>query len=297
MEHVYSTSPPRHLGIIANLSKSDAIARVRELLRILEPKAVKIHLEAATAAALGAPGGLSLLDLADRSDVLIVLGGDGTILHTASQLGGRVKPLAGLNLGRLGFMTTAMETQAKEVVDALLAGNFRLSHRSVLKVGYLDTHGRPVHRFGLNEVALTRGTISRSIHVEILANGVPLNRFSGDGVILATPTGSTAYSLSAGGPLVTPDAKVFVVTAVCPHTLTSRAIVLPDDTICTLSAADSREEILLTVDGGTPTHFQKDSHITVQKADHTVPLVTLPDASFYRVLQDKLRWLGSNLDA
>jgi NAD+ kinase len=292
-------SIPQTVGILANLSKKDAVLRTKELLRKLAKTKLRVLLEESTAAALtksnGAVSGLPLLELADASDVILVLGGDGTILHTVRLLGARVKPLLGLNLGRLGFMATATECQVDEVVTALATGDFCTSERSCLQADFIDTQGKPARLVGLNEVSLTRGTISRSIHVEVLADGEPLNRFSGDGVILATPTGSTAYSLSAGGPLVTPDAAVFVVTAVCPHTLTSRSIVLPDHTVCKLRAADEREEILLTVDGGEPTHYKKSTSITVKRAPYTVPLVNLKNVSFFRILQEKLRWMGSNL--
>ncbi len=287
----------KKVGLLANLRKPDAASHVSRLLVLMQQAGLQASLELDTARAIGRRDGVSQQELAAGNEMLLVLGGDGTILQTVRLLADEVVPLASLNIGHLGFMTTARMDQAEAVVQAIATGNFRLSQRTVLRVDYTDIQGKPSYRFGLNELTLTRGSISRSIHVDITANGVPLNRFSGDGVILATPTGSTAYSLSAGGPLMTPDARAFLVTPICPHTLTSRAIVLPDDVECVLAPVLPSEEILLTVDGGDPVRFRKGSRVVVTRARHTVPLVCLPQSSFYQVLQDKLRWMGSNIQS
>jgi NAD+ kinase len=287
---------PANIGIIANLGKPEAVPRLREMLRLLAEQGLAVVLETDTAAAIQRRDGHSLSRLAAQSDVIIVLGGDGTILHTARQLGSHVKPLAGLNIGRLGFMTTATDTQAAEMVRCLAEGRCGLSSRSVLEVEIcVPGSEKTTLKYGLNEMTLTRGSISRTIHVEMLVDGAMLNRYSGDGVIIATPTGSTAYSLSAGGPLITPDAGVFVVTPICQHTLTSRSIILPDAVEFTLRAADNREDILLTVDGGIPKKLSCATTVKVRKAAYRVPLVTMPGASFFGLLHEKLRWVGSNL--
>lgn len=288
-------SSPVKAGIIANLTKPDAIERTQEVVAGLLAKGVEVFWETVTAEACGAPAGESLESLTPKVEVIVVLGGDGTILRTAQICGHHVKPLAALNTGRLGFLTTATETELLAFVEAIATRQYSLSKRRLLTVDFVSSDSSRRTHHALNEVTITRGAISRLIRLEVFCDGVSLNRFNGDGLIVATPTGSTAYSLSAGGPLVSPRAEVLLVTPICAHALASRAFVTEDTVTLTIKPDDEQEEILLTVDGGTPFPLRADEIITIRKASYQVPLVVLPNTSFYDILQQKLRWMATNV--
>ncbi len=288
-------SAPVHAGLIANLSKSDAVARTLEVVTGLRALGVQVTLETETAAACGLDAGLSLEDLTQLVELIIVLGGDGTILTTAQRCGAHVKPLAGLNTGHLGFLTSATETELPAFVHAIATRAFTLTLRSLLNVKFTSSDGTSRSLHALNEVTMTRGSISRLIRLEVFADGVSLNRFHGDGLIIATPTGSTAYSLSAGGPLVSPRAAVLLITPICAHALASRAYVAEDSVTLTIQAEQAEEEILLNVDGGTPYTLAMEQPVSIHKAAYPVPLVVLQHTSFYQILQQKLRWMAANI--
>jgi NAD+ kinase len=288
-------SAPVKAGVIANLTKPDAVERTLEIVSGLRAQGVETVIETATADACGYAPGEPLEVLTQHVDIIIVLGGDGTILRTAQLCGSHVKPLAALNTGRLGFLTTATEAELSTFVTAIATRQYALNQRSLLQVKFTTSNGTQRTLHALNEATVTRGAISRLIRLEVYCDGVSLNRFNGDGLIVATPTGSTAYSLSAGGPLVSPRASVLIVTPICAHALASRAFVTEDTVTLTISADPEQEEILLTVDGGTPYALAPEHPVTIRKAAYHVPLVVLPNTSFYQILQQKLRWMATNV--
>ncbi|MBP7950492.1 MAG: NAD(+)/NADH kinase [Verrucomicrobiales bacterium] len=287
-------NPPATIGIVTNLTKPEALERTRELAVRFRACGRQVVLESGGAAALGEAPGVALTELGSEADVVVVLGGDGTILYTARRMGRLVRPLAAINTGRLGFLTTSTAGEIDSFVESLCTGNFQLSQRSLIQAEFTDRKGRQHSLCGLNEVTVSRGAISRLLRLEVSIDGAQLNRYSGDGLIVATPTGSTAYSLSAGGPLVNPEADVFLVTPICPHALASRVFVVNDDATIQIRPEEHREEILLTVDGGEPFSLRKDTTVNLRRADYTLPLVMLRHRSFYAVLQQKLRWMETN---
>ena len=288
-------SQPVQVGVIANLTKPDAVEHTTKVVAGLRARGVVVHMESVTAEACGYTHGESLELLTEHVDVIVVLGGDGTILRTAQICGASVKPLAALNTGRLGFLTAATENELDQFVEAIATKKYELSKRSLLAVEFTSSEGRPHKLHALNEVTVTRGAISRLIRLEVFCDGISLNRFNGDGLIVATPTGSTAYSLSAGGPLVSPRAAVLLVTPICAHALASRAFVTEDTVTLKIQADEEQEEILLTLDGGAPHILRPEHPVTIRKADYEVPLVVLPQTSFYEILQEKLRWMATNV--
>jgi NAD+ kinase len=283
------------IGIVANPTKQDAARHVRELLSAFTTAGAAVFLEDATAAFIDAPPGRPLAELAAIADVIVVLGGDGTILRTARLLGPAVKPLAAVNTGRLGFLTTATEAEIARFVEAILTNDYRISERSVIEASFTCADGRLCTEGGMNEVTVTRGTFSRLIHLEVRVNGEFLNRYSGDGLIAATPTGSTAYSLSAGGPILNPAANVFCLTPICPHALSNRSFVVNDDVILEIQPMEPIEDVLLNIDGGTAWTLAKDQPVILRKAPWRVPLIAFRDTSFYKVLRDKLGWTGTSV--
>lgn len=288
---------PVRIGVVTNLSKPDAVSRTRELLgKLRHHPNVSVVVESATASACAEPKGLAALELAAETDLILVLGGDGTMLGIARQLGRHVRPLVGLNLGRLGFLTTATEEHLDELVDALVHEKYKLSQRRLIQVDFVTSNGESHRLCGLNEVTIGRGASSKLIRLQVTINGAYLNCYNGDGLIIATPTGSTAYSLSAGGPLVSPEARVFLITPICSHALASRAFVTEDSAeIIVKTDGGPREQMLLTVDGGEPYELHPDREVHLHQANYTLPLVHLQGATFYHVLQEKLKWMGSSV--
>ncbi len=285
----------KHIGLIANLDKPGAVDLLRRLHRDLGAAghSARCHREAAQAADLDVDKSLELGELADASDLLIVLGGDGTLLNIAGQLRERIKPLAGVNTGTLGFLTCVTVDQIARLVAAISDSSYQISKRRMLDVEVRIGDEQPRHYPALNEFAIGRGITSRTVHVEARVDGELVNHYSGDGLIVASPTGSTAYSMSAGGPIVHPSAPVMVITPVCPHTLTNRAIVISDSSQIELRISDQRDPLYLTVDGQAIGEADRESRIRITTANHELPLVTLSGDSFFHVLTGKLNWYGS----
>ena len=239
----------RRIGIIANPDKPGAAALLNDLVGQLRDGGLTVVLEERTALLVALPDGVPLAQLSDRIDLLVVLGGDGTILWVLRQLGEKTKPIAAINTGTLGFLTCATAEESGQLVEALVSGTYTLAER-LLIAGDLERNGRIESSFvALNEVTLCRAVASRVIHVEAHINGKLANRYTGDGLILSTPTGSTAYSLSAGGPLVQPDANVFVITPICPHSLANRPLVIEATNQVLFGSPEQRDDLSLLVDG------------------------------------------------
>lgn len=283
------------IGLVANVTKPTAAALTRQLARQFHAGGVSVLCDTATAEAAGMSGGLALADVAARSEVLVVLGGDGTILHTARQLGAQVKPMAAVNVGRLGFLTTATTDETDAFVSAIIGGHYQISRRRTLEASFTDADGRVLCETGLNEAVVSRGAISRMIRLNVSIDGAFVNCYSGDGLIVSTPTGSTAYSLSAGGPILNPDAGVLCITPICPHAVANRSVVVSDDAVIELNASAATEELLLSIDGGGPWSLSREKPVFLRRGAWTVPLVTLPGTSFYGVLRQKMQWNGGNV--
>jgi NAD+ kinase len=223
-----------------------------------------------------------------------VLGGDGTILHVAGQLGEVVKPIFGINVGSLGFLTCVSSADYGKAVESIAKGSIAFSERTLLDVRVAGSKDVMV---GLNDVVLTRGEVSRLIRLRTKVNGEALTEFNADGLIIATPTGSTAYSLSAGGPILAPESGVFVITPICPHVLTNRSIIVGQDSLIEVEVTERDYPVFLTVDGREPMRLKAGSTVTMRKAERTLPLAVMPDVSFFSVVRQKLKWSGSNIGA
>lgn len=282
------------VGIIANAQKNGATPVVRSTLELLERRGVPVLLDQASAALVGLPSGLPVVQLVEEVDLLVLFGGDGTILHLAREVGAKVKPIAAINIGTLGFLTLATATEIESVIDLLLEGSYAISHRQMLSVALFERGTVQEKSFALNEVAITRGEISRMVHVEVRVNGHFVTRYSGDGVIVATPTGSTAYSLSAGGPIIEPQAGVWAITPVCTHSLSSRPLVVSNAGVIELSAPPQRDRVYMTIDGQVSIPLTSESRVEIRRADFDLPLIAHPKASFFRILRQKLDWSGGH---
>jgi NAD+ kinase len=250
-------------------------------------------LEEQTAALAGETNGIPAIEFSREVDIAAVIGGDGTMLHAVSRLGIFEKPVAGIHVGTLGFLTSCRDDELELFAEALLSGNFTTSARTLLDAA-VHRQGRPVESFtALNEITLARGETGRLVSLTARVNGELLNHYRADGLIVATPTGSTAYSLSAGGPLIAPGAAVFLITPICPHSLSQRALVLSDSCVVGLSSDDhDSAPMLFTVDGRDTVRIGGGDHIEVRKSPRSFHLLRLEGRSFYEALRQKLGWQG-----
>jgi NAD+ kinase len=224
------------------------------------------------------------------ADLLIVLGGDGTLLAAARLLGDRNVPILPVNLGGLGFLTSVTLDDLYPVLEQAIKGQARYSERVMLESRVLR-QGKPVHcARALNDAVLNKAALARIIDLDVRVNGEFVNTFKADGLIVATPTGSTAYSLSAGGPIIYPIVSAFVITPICPHTLTNRPVVIPDTAKIEIAFAAGETPIYLTVDGQVGVELQANDVVSLNAAAEKLRLVRPQGKSYFSVLRDKLKW-------
>ena len=280
---------PATIGIILNVQKPRAVQIGRELYAWLGSKGIMAYYVETTANLLGYPDrGLSEKRLVEASDLLISLGGDGTLLATSRIAGNSEKPILGVNLGTFGFLVPIEPKDLYESLEKVLAGDFIYDRRMVLK-STVYRSGEPIDTaFGLNDVVITKGGFSRMVRLATFVAGEYVNNYPADGLIISSPTGSTGYSLSAGGPIVSPKVDVIIITPICPHTLYSRPLVIsPEEQVrVTLETADS--EVVLTIDGQCGFILQKGDEVVVERAPYSTTLVRLPGWTFYDVVRNKL---------
>jgi NAD+ kinase len=227
--------------------------------------------------------------LARESDLVIVLGGDGTLLAIARHMDARV-PILGVNMGELGFLTEVTEAEALPMLGRVLSGRYDLDRRMTLTAS-LERNGRVVHRFrALNDVVISNGSLARIVTFAVQVDGLPLASYRADGLIVATPTGSTAYSLSAGGPVVEPTVQALVLSPISPHTLSNRPVVLRPEAVVRIIVGEREKDAILTIDGQETMPLGGRDAIVVRRGRAMVSLVRSPDRTYYDVLRAKLGW-------
>lgn len=252
--------------------------------------------QAEVEAAVFEPGAMEEKDWS-QLDALLCLGGDGTMLSMAALAARHGVPLGGINLGRLGFLTACSGAEAPELVRMLAAGELAVRERAMLKAQVEDaeTGERGGEFLALNELALMRAQMGKMVDLDVEINGKLLNRYHADGVLVATPSGSTAYSLSAGGPLIWPKARVLCVTPVCPHSLTNRSVVLPDDVHLSLRPRARRgrtDAMIFSLDGRNTYQLKLNETLHMGRASVSLRLLQMPGTSFAALLRAKMRWQG-----
>jgi NAD+ kinase len=287
--------PPKTIGLIAHTGKKGIAELVNAIAREFGRFSISVLLEKETAAIAGKKSGHSMPELGGAADLLVVAGGDGTILRVVGQLGEVIKPIFGINVGALGFLTCASSSTYREAVECIAKDRINFSQRALLEARVKLGEKQTAKMIALNDAVLSRGELSRLVLLCTRINGEPLTEFNADGLIVATPTGSTAYSLSAGGPILDPESGVFVITPICPHVLTNRSIIVANESTIEIEASDPDYPVYLTLDGRKPIHVERGSIVTIRKAKRTLPLASLPEASFFSVVRQKLKWSGSNL--
>ncbi|MCL4236179.1 MAG: NAD(+)/NADH kinase [Deltaproteobacteria bacterium] len=238
----------------------------------------------------GIENGVDSEELAQRADVFVVLGGDGTFL-AASQLAKiRDVPVLGVNFGRLGFLTEVGIDELYDTLRLALAGELRTREHMMLDGEYRVDGGNAQHRTVLNEFVVNKSDEARVIELRVTVDEVLVTLVRGDGLIISTPTGSTAYSLSAGGPILHPAMQTILLTPICPHSLTFRPMLIPADREVHIEVTSRNREVLITADGHRFTHFDAGGRLTVRRSDARLTKLVSPDRSYFEVLRDKLRW-------
>lgn len=242
---------------------------------------------------LQAAGGTDRLSRPDEIDALIALGGDGTLLRAARFLGGLPVPVFGVNLGKLGFLTACGHDEFPAAFAAFARGDFRVEARMVLEAATIGDGGAVGVRFrALNDVVVHKGGFARVLRLRVFADDELISAFAADGLVVSTPTGSTAYSLSASGPIIVPTFDALIVTPVAPHTLALRPTILPPQAVLRVEADDAPEEVLVTADGQVGTALAPGQHLMVRRAANPVHLVRFDGTSFFTRLRRKLHWGG-----
>jgi NAD+ kinase len=287
--------PPKTIGLIVHTGKPGVAELIHAVLEEFARFSMSILVEKETAALAGRKSDGSVQQLAAKADLLVVLGGDGTILNVAGQLGEGIKPIFGINVGSLGFLTCSSSPAYREAVKGIAQGKITFSDRTLLEVTIKNSHQGRAPMIGLNDAVFSRGELSRLIRLRARVNGEPLTEFNADGLIVATPTGSTAYSLSAGGPILEPQSGVLVITPICPHVLTNRSMIVAESSVIEVEASEPDYPVYLSVDGRDPLPLEVGAVVTIRKADKTLPLAVMPDVSFFSVVRQKLKWSGSNV--
>ena len=226
-----------------------------------------------------------------RVDAAVVLGGDGTMLSAAHRLHGSNIPLMGLNLGDLGYLTSVEATRIEEALVCLRDNQVTISQRAALASVIEKTDGHQLATlYALNDLVVCRGASGRAVQLELSLDGVFVTTYICDGIIVSTPTGSTAYALSAGGPIVMPGTAALVVAVICPHTLSSRPIVVPDSTLIAIRVAKTSAPLVASVDGQNDITLEQGDRVKIQRSPRNVPVIHLPDYDGYSVLNRKLGW-------
>jgi NAD+ kinase len=278
------------IGVVVKRERAQAIELARKLIGWLQERRITALVGADNAAELGCKNGLSPADMVAAAEMIVVLGGDGSLLGVARLMRERPVPILGVNLGHFGFLTAFSRDELMPMMERVLAGDFQVEQRMTLDVLLRRGGEALLQPQVLNEAVITQGAQARIIDVETAVDAQFLCVYRADGLIVATPTGSTAYSLSAGGPIVHPSVGVMVLSPISPHTLTHRPMVLPDTAVVTAMVRSAHDRVVLTLDGKEGMPLSRDDIVEIRKGKSTVPLVRAANRNYFDVLRSKLRW-------
>jgi NAD+ kinase len=297
----------KQIGIIAKKNKPEAVPIARNLVAWFQTRKMEVYVEEEMGNLLfnsgsSLPVGSSLSDgsihSVERSEIpnhvemIIVLGGDGTLLSVARLVKDHEVPILGVNLGGLGFLTEITLEELYRVLERIIQGDFVTDERVVLNAAVIRRGEKMAEFTVLNDAVINKGALARIIDLETTINGEYLTTFKSDGLIISTPTGSTAYNLSAGGPIVYPSLHSIIITPICPHTLTNRPIMVPDDVEVRVILKAKQQEVILTLDGQQGFSLEFEDMVEVKKAESRILLIKSPYRHYFEVLREKLKWGG-----
>ena len=281
----------QRIGIAAKPKKPEAEAILRALVAWLRDHGREVLLDQEAAGICPEVGpGLPRSEVAATADLVIVLGGDGTLLSVARLIGSREVPILGVNLGGLGFLTEVTLDELFPTLEAVLRDQYSVSRRLTLTVRVLRGGERVAGFEALNDAVINKTALSRIVDLETHVNGEYVATFRADGLILSTPTGSTAYCLAAGGPIIYPTLPALVIIPICPHTLTNRPLVVPDSAVVEIIQGSEGEDVHLTVDGQVGVDLRYRDVVAVQRSTRSIALVKSPKLNYFDLLRTKLKW-------
>lgn len=278
------------VGIIAKRNKTEASDLARGIVAWLDKKGIKTLVDRDVAERIGHTDVIERENIPPDVDLIVVLGGDGTLLSVARQKSTAPTPILGINLGGLGFLTETFKEETFEALEKVVAGDFETDKRLMLKATVRRAGEAVGESTVLNDVVINKGALARIIDLETYIDGGYLATFNADGLILSTPTGSTAYSLAAGGPIVYPSLDSIVMNPICPHTLTNRPLVLPDSCEIKVVLKSANQDVHITLDGQEGMPLEGDDIVEVRKAENHIHLIKSSSKTYFELLRTKLRW-------
>ncbi|HYB20202.1 MAG TPA: NAD(+)/NADH kinase [Thermodesulfobacteriota bacterium] len=278
------------IGIVVKPNKPEAIALALELIGWLGQRKIRVYLEASVASTINHPLSCSREEISQSVDLLIVLGGDGTLLSAVRYLQEENVPILGVNLGGLGFLTEITLEELYPVLERTLEGKVETEKRMKLSTTVIRQGRKEAHYTILNDVVISKSVLARIIHLRNSINGVYVTTYRGDGVIISTPTGSTAYSLAAGGPIVHPSMDSVLITPICPHTLTNRPLLVPDQATVEFTLETEESDVRLTLDGQVGCDLLPFDRVIITKAQSRVFFIKSPFKDYFQILRTKLKW-------
>jgi NAD+ kinase len=283
------------IGICANMTKPQAAATVQHIENAAGRLGLQLFGDASTAACATSVEQLSLEAMTQRVDAILALGGDGTLLSVVHGLAGAPVPILGVNLGGLGFLTSVAFDELDRALECLSEDEVQIIEHPLVKATIKNGTDPSQSFHALNEVVVARETPSRVVQLDVHIDGDWLTTYSCDGIIVSTPLGSTGYSLSAGGPILTPTTSAFVITMICPHTLGSRPMVISDSCSVRISTTADQCELILSADGQIGQSLAEQHEVEITRSDRSASLIRLPNHSYFAVLRQKLHWRGTNI--
>ena len=281
----------RAAGIICKPIREMITTVVPPLIEWLRERNIAVFIDRETQACIDPNGAcLPREELAAKVDLLIVFGGDGTLLSAARALGGHRIPILPVNFGGLGFLTSVTLDELYPLLEQVVAGKHRTSERMMLDAEILRNGTAAMRQCALNDAVINKAALARMLDFDVYVNGDHVGRYRADGLIVATPTGSTAYSLAAGGPIIDPELGAFVITPICPHMLTNRPLVIPNTARIELNFAEAEDPVYLTLDGQIGSQLQTKDRVTIVQSANKVLFIRPPRKTYFEVLRSKLRW-------
>ncbi|MDH5739185.1 MAG: NAD(+)/NADH kinase [Nitrospira sp.] len=280
----------KSIGILTKPKFPEVKSTLLGVVAWLRARNIEVLLDTTSAALLNEQGGMPKTQLAEKADVLLVLGGDGTILSAARLAAERSIPILGVNMGGLGFLTEVRLDNLYPSLERVFANDFVLDERLMLAT-HIHRHGETVARgIVLNDVVISKGTLARMIDLQVAIGGQFVTNLRGDGLIIGTPTGSTAYSLSAGGPIMNPGVQALMLTPICPHTLTHRPLIVPGNVAIEVTLTSQDEGSMATLDGQVGVAIVQGDKTVIHASDYRTRLIRFPESHYYEVLRGKLKW-------
>ncbi len=285
----------KKIGVIVNTRRPHAGDVLGELRRTAAQMGFSLYAENLEMAAALEAEHLAIEEFGRQVDVVLALGGDGTVLYAARALGGADVPIMGINLGSLGFLTSVADTEMFQALEAIAKKRFQVAAREVAECRIFQGDEPLGEERALNDVVLGWGASSRIVTLKLSINGEQVGSFMCDGMIVSTPTGSTGHSLSAGGPILHPGICGFGINVICPHTLSSRPLVVSNTSLIEVEVAHAAKELILSIDGQDEYQIEQGGRIEIRRSPHGVKFLQLPGHSYFSVLAKKLHWRGSAL--